>query len=149
MLAVSALLEGRDRVEVAALFQVSVRAVDNWWARWQAGGRDAPLSRPRGRRAGEHQVLSEAEQAVVRQAVLDHTPSDLGLSGQLWTRGLLCRKAPQDTAPQGADPGPGEAAGTAVRDGGVPAAARPGRRAGARSGRRSAPGLLPGGAGSW
>ncbi|WP_424860530.1 helix-turn-helix domain-containing protein [Streptomyces sp. MMS24-I29] len=87
-LAVSALVEGRDRVEVAALFKVSVRAVDNWWAKWQAGGRDALLSRPRGRRVGEHQVLSEAEQAAVRQAILDHTPSGPGLSGQLWTRGL-------------------------------------------------------------
>ncbi|MFB7600147.1 helix-turn-helix domain-containing protein [Streptomyces sp. NPDC056160] len=48
----SALAEGRDRVEVAALFKVSVRAVDNWWTRWQAGGRDALLSRPRGRRVG-------------------------------------------------------------------------------------------------
>ncbi|MFI9626313.1 IS630 family transposase [Streptomyces sp. NPDC052042] len=87
LLAVSALVEGRDRVEVAALFKVSAGAVDNWWAKWQAGGRDALLSRTRGRRAGEHQVLSEAEQAAVRQAVLDHTPCDLGLSGQLWTRG--------------------------------------------------------------
>ncbi|MFJ5816952.1 IS630 family transposase [Streptomyces sp. NPDC093108] len=38
---------------------------------------------------GEHQVLSEAEQAVVRQAVLDHIPSDLGLSSQLWARGQI------------------------------------------------------------
>lgn len=89
MLAVSALMEGRDRVEVAALFKVSVKAVDNWWERWRAGGRDALLSRPRGRRVGEHQVLSEAEQAAVRQAVLDHIPSDLGLSGRLWTRGQI------------------------------------------------------------
>ncbi|MGW9122738.1 IS630 family transposase [Streptomyces sp. NPDC055663] len=89
LLAVSALVESRGRVEVAALFKVSARAVDNWWAKWQAGGRDALLSRTRGRRAGEHQVLSEAEQAAVRQAVLDHTPCDLGLSGQLWTRGQI------------------------------------------------------------
>ncbi|MFF1502177.1 IS630 family transposase [Streptomyces sp. NPDC058316] len=89
LLAVSALVEGRDRVEVAALFKVSARAVDNWWAKWQAGGRDALLSRTRGRRVGEHQVLSEAEQAAVRQDVLDHTPCDLGLSGQLWTRGQI------------------------------------------------------------
>ncbi|MYV49248.1 helix-turn-helix domain-containing protein, partial [Streptomyces sp. SID2888] len=38
LLAVSALVEGRDRAEVATLFKVSVRAVDNWWARWRAGG---------------------------------------------------------------------------------------------------------------
>ncbi|MFE1383468.1 helix-turn-helix domain-containing protein [Streptomyces sp. NPDC058740] len=85
----SALLEGRDRVEAAALFEVSVRAVDNWWARWQAGGRGALLSRPRGPRTGEHQVLSEAEQAAVRQALLVHTTCDLGLSGQMWTRRLI------------------------------------------------------------
>ncbi|WP_435843002.1 IS630 family transposase [Streptomyces filamentosus] len=82
-------MEGRDRAEVAALFRVSVRAVDNWWTRWQADGRDALLSRPRGRRVGEHQVLSEAEQAAVRQAVLNHTPCELGFSGQLWTRALI------------------------------------------------------------
>ncbi|WDN50360.1 helix-turn-helix domain-containing protein [Streptomyces clavuligerus] len=37
LLAVSALMEGRDRMEVAALFKVSVRAVDNWWGKWQTG----------------------------------------------------------------------------------------------------------------
>ncbi|MFF7365759.1 helix-turn-helix domain-containing protein [Streptomyces sp. NPDC008125] len=63
LLAVSALVEDRARVEVAALFRVSVRAVDNWWTRRQDGGRDALPFRPRGRRAGEHQVLSETEQA--------------------------------------------------------------------------------------
>ncbi|WP_455908093.1 helix-turn-helix domain-containing protein [Streptomyces chartreusis] len=89
LLAVSALVEGRDRAEVAALLKGSVRAVDNWWAKWQAGGRGTLLSRPRGRRTGEHQVLPEGEQAAVRQAVLDHVPCDLGLSGQLWTRGLI------------------------------------------------------------
>ncbi|WP_455431663.1 helix-turn-helix domain-containing protein [Streptomyces jumonjinensis] len=68
LLAVSALVEGRDRAEAAALFKVSARAVDNWWVKWQAGGRDALLSRARGRRVGEHHVLSEAEQAAVRHA---------------------------------------------------------------------------------
>lgn len=36
---------------------------------------------------GEHHVLSEAEQAAIRQTVLDHIPCDLRLPGQLWTRG--------------------------------------------------------------
>ncbi|WP_347355175.1 hypothetical protein [Streptomyces beigongshangae] len=26
-------MEGRDRTEVATLFRVSVRTVDNWWTR--------------------------------------------------------------------------------------------------------------------
>ncbi|MFD3881179.1 hypothetical protein ACFWR0_25450 [Streptomyces microflavus] len=37
-----ALVEGPVRVEVAVLFKVSVKAVDNWWAKWQAGGVPQP-----------------------------------------------------------------------------------------------------------
>ncbi|MFJ9847718.1 IS630 family transposase [Kitasatospora sp. NPDC101155] len=87
--AVAALVEGRDREDVAAMFKVSLKAVDGWWAKWLGGGRDALVARPRGRQVGEHQALSEAEQAAVRQAVLDHQPCDLGLRGQLWTRGQI------------------------------------------------------------
>ncbi|MER7694792.1 helix-turn-helix domain-containing protein, partial [Streptomyces sp. NPDC097610] len=39
--AVAALVEGRDREDVAAVFKVSLKAVDGWWAKWQAGGREA------------------------------------------------------------------------------------------------------------
>ncbi|MFE0654703.1 IS630 family transposase [Streptomyces sp. NPDC059534] len=89
MRAVAALVAGRHREDVAAVFGVSLKAVDFWWAKWQAGGREALVMRPRGKPVGVHQVLGEAEQAAVRQAVLDHIPSDLGLSGQLWTRGQI------------------------------------------------------------
>ncbi|WP_405786004.1 winged helix-turn-helix domain-containing protein [Streptomyces sp. NBC_01367] len=44
---------------------------------------------PRGKPVGVHQVLGEAEQAAVRQAVVDHRPCNVGLSGQLWTRRLV------------------------------------------------------------
>ncbi|MFJ8051405.1 IS630 family transposase [Streptomyces luteogriseus] len=83
--AVAALVAGRTREDVAAVFQVSLKAVDNWWAKWLAGGREALVAQPRGRRVGEHQVLDAVEQQAVRQAVLDHRPCDLGLAGQLWT----------------------------------------------------------------
>ncbi|MET8453669.1 IS630 family transposase [Streptomyces sp. NPDC005209] len=84
--AVAALVAGRTREDVAVVFQVSLKAVDNWWAKWLAGGREALVAQPRGRRAGEHQVLDVVEQQAIRQAVLDHRPCDLGLAGQLWTR---------------------------------------------------------------
>ncbi|MFQ6198189.1 helix-turn-helix domain-containing protein [Streptomyces sp. NPDC000405] len=82
--AVAALVAGRDREDVAAVFGVSLKAVDKWWAKWQAGGREALAMRPRGNPVGVHQVLGEAEQAV-----LDHRPCDVGLSGQLRTRRLI------------------------------------------------------------
>lgn len=79
------MVAGRIREDVAVVFQVSLKAVDNWWGKWLAGGREALVGRPRGRRVGEHQVLDAVEQQAIRQAVLDR-PCDLGLAGQLWTR---------------------------------------------------------------
>ncbi|MFD1276191.1 helix-turn-helix domain-containing protein [Streptomyces kaempferi] len=51
MRAVAALVAGRDREDVAAVFQVSPKAVDKWWVKWHAGGRGALMAQPRGRRA--------------------------------------------------------------------------------------------------
>jgi hypothetical protein len=45
--------------------------------------------RPRGKPVGVHQVLGEAEQGAVRQAVLDHRRCDVGLRGELRTRRLI------------------------------------------------------------
>ncbi|MEU2113908.1 IS630 family transposase [Streptomyces sp. NPDC019507] len=85
--AVAALVAGRTREDIAAVFRVSLKVVDNWWAKWLAGGREALVAQPRGRPVGEYQVLKAVEQqAVEQQAVLDHRPCDLGLAGQLWTR---------------------------------------------------------------
>ncbi|WP_412104404.1 hypothetical protein [Streptomyces europaeiscabiei] len=52
--------------------------MDNWWAKWPAGGREALVAQSRGRRVGEHQVLDTVEQQAIRQAVLDHRTCDLG-----------------------------------------------------------------------
>ncbi|MFF5637788.1 helix-turn-helix domain-containing protein [Streptomyces sp. NPDC012825] len=82
-------MAGRDREDVAAVFGVSLKAVDIWWAKRQAGGREALVVRSRGKPVGVHQVLGEAEQAAVRHAVLDHRPCNVELSGQLWTRRLV------------------------------------------------------------
>ncbi|MGW9280889.1 IS630 family transposase [Streptomyces diastaticus] len=87
--AVAALAAIRDREDVAAVFGVSLKTVEKWWAKWQAGGREALVMRPRGKPVGVRQVLGEAEQAAVRQAVLDRRPSEVGLGGQLWTRRLI------------------------------------------------------------
>ncbi|MFE5078346.1 helix-turn-helix domain-containing protein [Streptomyces halstedii] len=46
--AVAALVAGRDREDVAAVFGGVVEAVHKWWAKWQAGGREALVIRPRG-----------------------------------------------------------------------------------------------------
>ncbi|MFG2860305.1 helix-turn-helix domain-containing protein [Streptomyces sioyaensis] len=34
---VAPLVAGRDREDLASVFGVSLKAVDAWWAKWQAG----------------------------------------------------------------------------------------------------------------
>ncbi|EST25501.1 hypothetical protein N566_24500, partial [Streptomycetaceae bacterium MP113-05] len=75
---------GRDRREVAAVLGVSLKAVDTWWTKWQLSGRAALVMRPRGKQVGVHQVLREAEQAAVRQAILDHRPCEVGEAVRRW-----------------------------------------------------------------
>jgi hypothetical protein len=78
-----------------AVLQVSLKAVDKWWASdWQAGGRRwRPATRAPGRRT---EVLDEAE----RQDPAGRTRSPLlrvGQAGQLWTRAADRRVVEQDT----------------------------------------------------
>ncbi|MGW0825281.1 helix-turn-helix domain-containing protein [Streptomyces sp. NPDC002845] len=41
-------MAGRTREDVATVFQVSLKAVDNWWAKWLAGGLEALVASPAG-----------------------------------------------------------------------------------------------------
>ncbi|MEU9074351.1 winged helix-turn-helix domain-containing protein [Kitasatospora sp. NPDC048538] len=74
---------------MAELLGVTVGPVSDWWAAWQAGGREALVSKTPGRRVGDHQVLDPDRQQCVRQALIDHRPEGLGLGGQLWTRAIV------------------------------------------------------------
>ncbi|MEV4947939.1 hypothetical protein [Streptomyces sp. NPDC053755] len=83
-----AVFELLDDVTADELAAATLRRTSGW-STWRAGGREALVMQPRGRPVGVHQVLGEAEQAAVRQAVLDHRPCDVGLGGHLWTRRLV------------------------------------------------------------
>ncbi|MFC7830958.1 helix-turn-helix domain-containing protein [Streptomyces sp. NPDC057375] len=82
MRAVAALVDGRDCEDAAAMFKASLKAVDHGWAKWLDGGWEALAARPRGKHFGERQVVSGAEQAALRQAIIDYQPCSQGLSGQ-------------------------------------------------------------------
>lgn len=130
---VAALAAIRDSEDVAAVFGGSLKTVEKWWAKWQAGGREALVMRPRGKPVGVRQVLGEAEQAAVRQAVLDHRPSEVGLGGQLWTRRLIGELIAKLYRVKLTEPGVGK---YLKRWGLFPAPGQAGRRAGPR-GRRA------------
>ncbi|WP_159395762.1 helix-turn-helix domain-containing protein [Streptomyces sp. 3211] len=105
--AVSSLLGGGNPAEVAALFNVSTKAVEKWLTQWQEGGWNALASRPRGRKKGDHQILSKRDQAAVCAMLLGHTPADHGYSGELWTRKLVGELIADLHGVQLTDPGVG------------------------------------------
>ncbi|MFM9699321.1 IS630 family transposase [Streptomyces europaeiscabiei] len=84
--AAGALVAGRTREDVAMVFQVSLKAVDNWWAKWLAGrARSAggPAAWAPGRRASGSRCGRAAGGPAGGSG---SPPLDLGLAGQLWTR---------------------------------------------------------------
>ncbi|WP_394365698.1 helix-turn-helix domain-containing protein [Streptomyces sasae] len=96
--AVAALVAGRTREDVAAVFQVSLKAVDKWWAKWLAGGREALMAQPRGRRVGEHQVLDRGEEAL-RHYVGLYRPAQHGRGIRQARRRPLARPINSPTRP--------------------------------------------------
>lgn len=91
--AVKAVLGGRTRVEAAALFGVSAKAVGAWVKAHREGGAGALRARPRGRPKGGSLLPWQAAQ--IARAVMDRQPEQLKLPFYLWTReavGLLIER---------------------------------------------------------
>jgi transposase len=70
--AVAALVAGRDRKDVAAIFGVSLKAVDGWWAKWQSGeqhrARDQANSLPRHAASSADASASRTSSAATSEA---------------------------------------------------------------------------------
>ena len=78
--------EGVSQVEVARLFGVSRQAVSGWVGAYRAGGEAALVGGTRGRRPGEQQALSVAQQERIVVLVRGKNPDQLRLAFVLWTR---------------------------------------------------------------
>ncbi len=81
--------EGWSQVAVAEAFGVDDRVVRRWMKRYRRGGWAALAKRRRGRRAGEQQALSAAEQARIAGLIVGHCPDQLRIPGLLWTRSTV------------------------------------------------------------
>jgi len=91
--AVKAVLQGRTRQEVGALFGVSGKSVGLWVRLHKEEGAKALKAKPRGRPKGGS--LKPWQAAQIARAVIDKRPDQLKLPFYLWTReavGLLIEK---------------------------------------------------------
>jgi transposase len=85
--AVKAIISGKTQGEVAELFDVSLKAVNNWWKVYREQG--MPGLRMRSRRpksADEGGKLKGWQSASIVRTILTETPDQLEFGFMLWTR---------------------------------------------------------------
>src|ERR671911_1400013 len=85
-IAVAMVRAGRTRIEAAAAVGVNRRFVGQWVKREAQRGEAALAGGRRGRRPGEQQALSAAQQEGLRSLIIRGCPDQYGLSFALWTR---------------------------------------------------------------
>lgn len=91
--AVKAVLDGRTREDVAAVFGVTGKSVGKWVQMYEQGGSNALKAKPRGRPKGGS--LAPWQAAQIAKAVKERRPEQLKLPFFLWTReavGLLIER---------------------------------------------------------
>jgi transposase len=80
---------GWTQVQVAEALGVGERQVRRWRVRFRRGGWEALAKGRRGRRPGEQEALSAAEQQRIVEAIRSKHPDQLRIEALLWTRGSV------------------------------------------------------------
>ncbi len=81
--AVTLSLEGYKAPAIAAVVDVHEQTVRRWLRRYKKEG--ATLFEPPTGRGHPQPKLSAEQSAWLKQAMTDHTPTELGLDGEWWT----------------------------------------------------------------
>jgi len=84
--AVSMVLGGNSRIEVAAGVGVNRRFVGEWVRAYEQVGDAALAGGRRGRRPGEQKALTGHQEAMIRRLIVGKCPDQLKLPFALWTR---------------------------------------------------------------
>jgi transposase len=72
--------------EIAAYLGVSRSTVGKWWRQYQRQGEAALIQQERGRRLGDGQTLSKAQQTQLQRSICEGYPEDYEIESALWTR---------------------------------------------------------------
>lgn len=81
--------DGWSYVDAAHAVGVTDRAVGLWVRRFRSEGPGSLARRRRGRRAGEQQALSAAQQQQIAGLIVGQCPEQLQIPGLLWTRSAV------------------------------------------------------------
>jgi transposase len=89
--------EGWTQTAVGEALGVSDRIVRRWIKRYRQGGWRALAKGRRGRRAGEQQALSGAQQSRIAGLIAGAFPDQLRIPGPLWTRATVRQLIERET----------------------------------------------------
>lgn len=78
---------GKRGKEIEELTGVRQNRVSEIWTAYQREGEASLERKTYGRKPGTHMILEAGEQEDIRKVIIEKTPEDFGIPGQLWTLG--------------------------------------------------------------
>jgi transposase len=81
--------------EVAEICECTVQHVNKTWKKYQEGGMSAILSVKMGCPIEKYRKLTQEQEESIKRLITENNPSELGLSGYLWSRGAVCELVKQ------------------------------------------------------
>jgi transposase len=76
--------------EVAEICECTIRHVNKTWKKYRDGGIKAISAVKMGSPVGLYGKLKPEQEGSIKEITRDKNPSESGLSGYLWSRGLVC-----------------------------------------------------------
>ena len=81
--------QGWKQVDVAKLFDISIRTVNEYIHAYKEKGATSLTSKQRGPRKGYNNLLTEAMENHVKEVIETRTPEQVGLACVLWKRSAV------------------------------------------------------------
>ncbi len=81
---------GKTGKEIEELTGVRQNRISEIWTAYQREGESSLQIRKRGPKPGKNLLLSQEEQAEMRETIVEKTPEEFGLPGSLWTLKKVC-----------------------------------------------------------
>jgi len=84
--AIKMIKAGISQKEAADFIGCHKNTVNTWWKKYNQCGNSGLKSTQRGRKTGEHRLLSIEQEKFIQKSIIDKMPDQLKLSYALWTR---------------------------------------------------------------
>ena len=81
---------GKPGKEIEEITGVRQNRISEIWTAYQREGEGTFQPQKRGPKPGKNMLLTQKEQAEIRETIVEKTPEEFGLPGSLWTLKKVC-----------------------------------------------------------